>query len=1207
MWRRWYRSREGRLQPASAPEDGWAWGGGAARCVRAAAHHAGLWICKAYNVFGDATAHTTLHVQDSLSVTVTPTVLVAQAGSTARFNCSASDARAALSWLHDGAPAGAGAALLLRGVARASRGVYQCVARRAHDSAQAAAELRLGDSTPELHYTFIEQALRPGGAVSLRCAASASPAPRFTWLLDEQPLEHVRAPHRYFISEETSLSGDVVSTLNMSSVAPEDGGRYTCRAHNALGHAHHSARLNIYGPPSIRALGPVRVVAGANATVYCPYAGYPISSISWWRRGAGVAVGGAGRVSARGPELRLAPALASDAGVYACAVAAPAGPAARRDIDIQVRNPPKISPFIFSSELTEGSSVQVLCGVSSGDKPMYFTWLKDGAPLPPNLQIEEKSLNEFSLLMFSDLTARHSGEYTCRVSNHAATVNYTAQLSVKVAPAWATEPLDAAVLLGAPLQLECAARGHPAPAVTWYRRMGEGASLGGDSGEQWEPVGAGEWGADGVRARNGSLAASAAARAHQGLYRCVADNGVGPPLLKHVNITVHEPAHLEGAGGNASSVRGQPAALACVARGDAPLHVHWTHRGARLDTASYRWAVTETRAGGALRSTLQLRAAERADAGEYRCHAHNQFGRSEQLHYLHVEEPPEAPRGLRLGGVGARWVRLQWAAPPGLQYAARYTALHALPAAADRSAAANLSVRDDGPRTDADGLHTLSARLEGLRPAAAYSLRLTAANHVGVSPHSEPLMFTTLEEAPTASPQNVRVRAANPGELHVSWSAPPQDSWNGELLGYVATWRELGRVEEEAGAARAGSAVAPGWSSAELALGGLRSSARYALSLRAYNRAGAGPASPAAYASTPDGEPDAAPAHVACEALSPRELRVRWAPLPSAHALRGYDLHYAPLHFATSWSGARAGPGGEATLQGLRAATNYSVWVRARAAAGPGPPAPPVYCATADDVPEPVQHVRALPAGAAAVRVTWLSPAAAHLTHYTLYTRELGKFVCYSLACLTTGDNVHCAGGAIASEMCRVGGEWAQRVEAAAPESALGGALEQWREVRGLRERTVYEFWLRAASAAGAGAPSRPVTAAPAPSLMARISSFSRVVVAALGSRVRLRCAAVGAPPLRWRWSPLPGAHTVTDDGDLIIHKVEAAASGNYTCEVRNALGSDALGVALSVRAPPAAPAPRLRSAAAHELRLAWDPPHDGGAHILGNTSLINF
>ncbi|CAH0592720.1 unnamed protein product [Chrysodeixis includens] len=1233
----WYREREGRLQPVESGADSWAWGGGAAQCIRRAAPAAaGLWICKAYNVFGDATAHLTLHVQDSLSVTVTPTVLVADTGSTVRFNCSASDARAALSWLHDGAPVGAGGSLVLRGVARAHRGVYQCVASRVRDSAQAAAELRLGDSAPELHYTFIEQALRAGGAVSLRCAASGTPPPRFAWLLDDQPLDHYRPQHRcsashfppmpfcpplsltlfsayrYFISEETSVTGDVVSVLNISAVSTTDGGRYTCRAHNELGYAQHSARLNIYGPPSIRALGPVRVVAGANATIFCPYAGYPISSISWWRRGASVALGGAGRVSARGPELRLAPALPPDAGHYACAVAAPAGPAARRDIDIQVRNPPKISPFIFSSELTEGSSVQVLCGVSSGDKPMYFSWLKDGESLPPNLQIEEKSLNEFSLLMFSDLTARHSGEYTCRVSNHAATVNYTAALSVKVAPAWASEPLDAAVLLGTPLLLECAAKGYPPPVITWHRRIvGESASLGSENGEQWEQVRAGEWGATGgVRVHNGSLSSTSATRAHQGLFRCVADNGVGPPLLKHVNVTVHEPAHFEGSGGNMSCVRGQSAALACHALGDAPLVVHWTHAGTRLDLTSYRWAnwltrmheskhivtrslrrwaVTEVRTPGGLRSTLQLRAVERADAGEYRCHAHNTYGRSEQLMYLHVEEPPEAPQQLRLSGVGSRWVRLVWAAPSraGVAYSALYTALHALPGAGARSLGANLTAHAAADRTDADGGRWLTTRLEGLHPAAAYSLRLAASNHVGISPHSEPLMFTTLEEAPSASPQNVRVRAANPGELHVSWSAPPQESWNGELLGYVATWRELGAEGAgSSGGARgaggaAGSVAAPGWSSADLTLAGLRSFARYALSLRAYNRAGAGPHSPTVYATTADGVPEEAPSLVSCEAVSARSLRVRWTPLSAGHthALRGYDLHYVPLLFPSSAGPgeaqtARAGLSGEATLQGLRAATNYSVWVRARADAGAGPPAPPVYCATAEDVPGAVEQLRALAAGAAAVRVTWLAPAqrAGRLTHYTLFTRELGK----------------------------IGGEWAQRVDVSAEEA--GGAEETWREVRGLRERTVYEFWVRAATPAGAGAPSRPVTAAPGPALSARISSFSRVVVAARGSRVRLRCSAVGAPPLRWRWTPLPNAHTVTDDGDLIIHKVEAAAAGNYTCVVRNALGSDALSSALRVSSPPATPALRLRAAASHALHLTWDRPVDGGAVILGYT-----
>lgn len=47
--------------------------------------------------------------------------------------------------------------------------------------------------------------------------------------------------------------------------------------------------------------------------------------------------------------------------------------------------------------------------------------------------------------------------------------------------------------------------------------------------------------------------------------------------------------------------------------------------------------------------------------------------------------------------------------------------------------------------------------------------------------------------------------------------------------------------------------------------------------------------------------PEEAPGGVSCAALSARSLRVRWAPLSAAHAhaLRGYDLHYAPLHFAS--------------------------------------------------------------------------------------------------------------------------------------------------------------------------------------------------------------------------------------------------------------------------------------------------------------------
>lgn len=69
-----------------------------------------------------------------------------------------------------------------------------------------------------------------------------------------------------------------------------------------------------------------------------------------------------------------------------------------------------------------------------------------------------------------------------------------------------------------------------------------------------------------------------------------------------------------------------------------------------------------------------------------------------------------------------------------------------------------------------------------------------------------------------------------------------------------------------------------------------------------------------------------------------------------------------------AWSGgingetqtARAGVAGEATLQGLQAAANYSVWVRARADAGLGPPSTPVYCETTEDgwYPKPSEVIK---------------------------------------------------------------------------------------------------------------------------------------------------------------------------------------------------------------------------------------------------------
>lgn len=68
----------------------------------------------------------------------------------------------------------------------------------------------------------------------------------------------------------------------------------------------------------------------------------------------------------------------------------------------------------------------------------------------------------------------------------------------------------------------------------------------------------------------------------------------------------------------------------------------------------------------------------------------------------------------------------------------------------------------------------------------------------------------------------------------------------------------------------------------------------------------------------------------------------------------------------------------------------------------------------------------------------------------------------------------------------------------------------------------------------------------------------------------------------------------------ILLTEVEQQSALNYTCSVRNAAGGDAAVFALRVLRPPAAPAPRLARADTHALHLAWDPPHDGGAPVLG-------
>jgi hypothetical protein len=148
---------------------------------------AGTYKCIASNSGGEASTELKLIVTTSIQVEVSPNFISVNMGQSNEFSCLVTSngipiQTHQISWFKDGrqlTTIGRNENILrLATVGREDKGMYQCIVRRKEgDTFQASAELLLGDAPPVLIYSFIEQTLQPGPAVSLKCSATGNPTP----------------------------------------------------------------------------------------------------------------------------------------------------------------------------------------------------------------------------------------------------------------------------------------------------------------------------------------------------------------------------------------------------------------------------------------------------------------------------------------------------------------------------------------------------------------------------------------------------------------------------------------------------------------------------------------------------------------------------------------------------------------------------------------------------------------------------------------------------------------------------------------------------------------------------------------------------------------------------------------------------------------------------------------------------------------------
>ncbi|XP_066598053.1 cell adhesion molecule Dscam2-like isoform X1 [Prorops nasuta] len=1173
----------------------------------ARAEDAGRYVCHANNTAGSERVELEVSIISSLSIHLAPQQVTVDLGKDAEFQCSVTgQPLPVISWAKDGLPVREGSSsrskiigiggstLHISSIVRDDKGMYQCFAKNDYEMVQATAELRLGDASPQLLYKFIEQTMQPGPSVSLKCIATGNPTPHFSWTLDGFPLPE---NDRFMKGQYVTVHGDVISHVNISSVHVEDGGEYRCSASNRVAKTHHSARLNIYGPPRVRPMDKYAAVAGETTVIKCPVAGFPITSITWEKDGQVLPTSRRQEVSSNGTLVLHRVDSAIDRGAYTCTAKNQQGRSDSQTVHIEVKVPPMIAPFSSNMTLSEGVRAQVHCVIEKGDAPFTILWFKDGEqigppgssglvggganfgapqtrrnPIPPGLRVTSIDAHYSSTIAIDNVTAAHTGNYTCVARNSVAEVHRTAEIVVHVPPRWVTEPQDVRASEGmSRVVLHCDAEGFPTPGVTWRRSSGKKPG-------NYQDIASHSHGKDLSIHPNGSLIFGRVQEGHEGFYICEAVNGIGAGLSKRVHLTVNVPAHFVEKHRNQTARLGSNASLRCEAKGDHPLKIAWRKAGSPLEPAlsDYRYTVKEENITDGVASILGFTSTSRKDSGKYYCTASNPYGRDETTIHLYIQEPPDFPRDLHVIEKGSRYINIGWTTSqdgnsPITQYIIEYKT--------DSEVWHDHTFQTIVPGNRAYG------HVSTLRPAVTYQFRIYAENELGRSQASDILEATTEGEKPGGPPRNLKVDPVSSTEFNITWDPPDDDLWNGEILGYHIGYKEH-RLAAEQYTYRT---VERRISTASVVLGLARTSmpgrqylltnlkkfTRYNVVVQAYNSLGPGPMTPEIVATTLEDVPSSPPQDVRCTALSSQSLQISWdAPLESTlnGNLKGYKVMWESMDSLTEFAKSETKVTSALTMviHGLEKFTNYSVQVSAFTRAGDGVASSPLFCVTKEDYPEAPAGVKAVASSANSIIVSWQPPLRTNgnITSYSVHIRSLGsegKFYRRTLPSHQTSyqaDNLH--------------------------------------------KKNQYEFSIAAVTSVGEGPQTPPIIVSPSSEVRAAIYSFGMTLVVPWKQDVSLPCQSVGKPEptVIWKqWGQMvkQSARVSTQpDASLQITDLHREDSGNYTCFVENRHGTDQITHRLTVQVPPAAPLLHAPSTTSNSINVQWKSGDDGGAPIRG-------
>lgn len=712
-----------------------------------------------------------------------------------------------------------------------------------------------------------------GQQVTLECFAFGNPVPQIKWRKVDGSLSPQWATAE--------------PTLQIPSVSFEDEGTYECEAENSKGRDSVQGRIIVQAQPEwLKVISDREADIGSNLRWGCAAAGKPRPTVRWLRNGEPLT--SQPRVEVLAGDLHFSKLSLDDSGMYQCVAENKHGTIyASAELAVQALAPDfRLNPVRRLIPAARGGEIMIPCQPRAAPKAVVL-WSKGTEILVNSSRV---TVTPDGTLTIRNISRSDEGRYTCFAENFMGKANSTGILSVRDATKITLAPSSADINLGDSLTLQCHASHDPTMDLTFIWTL-DGYPIDLD-----KP--GGHYRRANMKETVGDLTILSAQLHHGGKYTCMAQTVVDS-ASKEATVLVRGPP-------------GPPGGVVVRNIGNTTVQLSWSrgfdnHSPIAKYTLQARippegpWKQVRTNPanieGNA--ETAQVLGLTPWMDYEFRVLASNILGTGEPSvpsSKIRTKEaaPTVAPSGLSGGGGAPGELIVSWT-PMSREYQ-NGDGFGYLLSFRRQGGTSWQTARVPG----ADAQHFVYSN-DSVRPYTPFEVKIRSYNRRGDGPESLTALVYSAEEEPKVAPIKVWAKGVSSSEMNVTWEPMQQDT-NGILLGYEIRYWKAG--DKEAAADRVRTAGLD--TSAHVT--GLHPNTKYHVTVRAYNRAGTGPASPSTNATTLKSPPRRPPGNISWT-FSSSSLSIKWdpvVPLRNESAVTGYkmlyqnDLHPTPTLHLTS-------------------------------------------------------------------------------------------------------------------------------------------------------------------------------------------------------------------------------------------------------------------------------------------------------------------